>query len=472
MHKKWWFVGVFSHLLFNIQGQEAADFPAVKIHETPAMFTGTCEPSISINPTDPDNIVAGSVLNNVYYSMDGGRTWDLSKIKSTYGVWGDPCLVHGPEGRAYYLHLSDPTGKNWSSDSILDRIVIQWSDDGGQTWDNGSYMGLNHPKDQDKEWAAVNPQTGEVVASWTQFDKYNSPLPEDETNILFSRSTDKGKTWSEPVEINELPGNCLDDDGTVEGAVPSFGPNGEIYVAWSLNEKIYLNAILEEGGTWSETNSIVAKQPGGWTIEIPGLNRSNGMPVTGVDISEGPYKGRLYVCWGDTRNGENNADVFVAYSDDKGKTFSTPKRIHNDDTETHQFLPWMSVDPQTGVVYTVFYDRHRFDNDSTDVTLAYSVDGGLTWENKKLNEESFAVNPFIFFGDYNNISSYNGRVRPIWTEFHNGKLSVWTSLIDLAIPEEDYSGKPDEWKDDVPVEMPAKKDKEDEDKEVEEKEPK
>jgi hypothetical protein len=32
-------------------------------------------------------------------------------------------------------------------------------------------------------------------------------------------------------------------------------------------------------------------------------------------------------------------------------------------------------------------------------------------------------------GDYNNISAYNGMVRPIWTELHDGKLSVWTALL-------------------------------------------
>ena len=44
--------------------------------------------------------------------------------------------------------------------------------------------------------------------------------------ILFSKSSDHGATWSEPVSINQYKGNCLDDDYTVEGAVPAVGPNG------------------------------------------------------------------------------------------------------------------------------------------------------------------------------------------------------------------------------------------------------
>ena len=35
----------------------------------------------------------------------------------------------------------------------FDRIVCQRSTDGAETWSDGGGMGLQHPKDQDKEWA-------------------------------------------------------------------------------------------------------------------------------------------------------------------------------------------------------------------------------------------------------------------------------------------------------------------------------
>ncbi|MFZ6012250.1 MAG: glycosyl hydrolase, partial [Bacteroidota bacterium] len=49
-----------------------------------------CEPSIAINPRDPKNIVAASVLNNIYYTKDGGLTWQKHKMTSSFGVYGDP----------------------------------------------------------------------------------------------------------------------------------------------------------------------------------------------------------------------------------------------------------------------------------------------------------------------------------------------------------------------------------------------
>ncbi len=41
-----------------------------------------CEPSIAVDPTDPQRLVAGSVLDDVYHSDDGGRTWTVDRMRS------------------------------------------------------------------------------------------------------------------------------------------------------------------------------------------------------------------------------------------------------------------------------------------------------------------------------------------------------------------------------------------------------
>jgi len=52
----------------------------------------------------------------------------------------------------------------------------------------------------------------------------------------------------------------------------------------------------------------------------------------------------------------------------------------------------------------------------------------------KISEKPFTpTNNGVFFGDYNNISAYNGRVRPIWTQLDDRTLSVWTALIDFEV---------------------------------------
>ena len=404
----------------------------IKIHESLEGGIGTCEPSICINPANPNQIVAGAVLNDVCYSKDGGKSWKCQKLTSQFGVWGDPCILADSTGTFYYLHLSDPTGRNWKSKEILDRIVCQRSDNGGKTWSSGSSIGLNFDKDQDKEWGVVDPNNGNVYVTWTQFDKYGSKdFDNYKSNILFSRSTDQGKSWNTPVQINQFSGDCVDDDFTTEGAVPAVGKNGEIYVTWALNDTLYFDKSTDGGQTWMKEDKVIAAQPEGWAIEIPGIGRANGFPVTAVDVSKSEYQGTIYVNWSDQRNGKDNTDVWLIKSNDNGETWSEPKKVNDDNTGKHQFFNWMSIDPVTGYVYIVFYDRRAHDDNQTDVYLAYSKDGGETFTNMKISESPFTPSPEGFFGDYNNISVYNGMVRPIWTRMDNGKLSIWTALIQI-----------------------------------------
>lgn len=412
----------------------SAQYQNVKIGESTGLHRGICEPSIAISKKNKDKLVAGAILNRVFYSKDGGLSWEADLLESSYGVWGDPVVISDFKGNFYYLHLSDPTGLNWASEEILDRIVCQKSKN-GKKWNDGSYMGLNHPKDQDKHWAIACPKTGNIYVTWTQFDKYGSNDPKYQSNILFAKSEDKGKTWSKEVILSQVSGDCVDGDNTTEGAVPAVSPDGEIYVAWSNRGKIYFDRSIDEGNTWLEEDKVVADHIGGWEIEVPGLFRANGMPITVCDVSEGPFRGTIYVNWVDNREG--HYDVWVSKSADRGETWSEPLRVNDDFYDADQFFTWMTCDPVTGDLYCVFYDRRNYVKGTdlnTDVYMAYSKDGGTTWVNEKISEKPFVPNDKIFFGDYNSIDAYDGIVRPIWTRMdQGGKMSIWTALINMKI---------------------------------------
>ena len=102
-------------------------------------FFGPCEPSISISKTNTNVVVAGSILDRVYRSEDGGRTWTKNKMRSDYGVYGDPVVRSDFNGNFYYAHLSNPDGRPFVDTAFLDRIVIQKSVDEGQTWNGGTF---------------------------------------------------------------------------------------------------------------------------------------------------------------------------------------------------------------------------------------------------------------------------------------------------------------------------------------------
>jgi hypothetical protein len=405
--------------------------PNVLISKSDGQSFGPCEPSIAINPLNPQQVVAGAVLDFVYRSEDGGKTWAADRLRSSYGVYGDPVILADYAGNFFYAHLADPSGLGRAHPSWLDRIVVQKSTDGGKTWNDGSFAGHRPPADQDKQWLAVDPRNNHLYMTWTEFDQYGSSRPEDRSRILFSKSTDAGESWSEAASINQYDGGCLDDDNTTEGAVPAVGPDGQVYVAWSFAEKIYFDRSLDGGQTWLDEDIVAADQPGGWTFDIPGISRANGLPFTAADLSAGPYRGSVYINWCDQRHGKDDTDSWFIYSRDGGDTWSAPIRVNDDPPGRQQFFTSMTVDQSTGYIYIIYYDRRAYDDLRTDVYLAYSTDGGQSFTNQRISESPFSPTPFVFFGDYNHISAVNGTVRPIWTRLDDGKLSVWTALVEM-----------------------------------------
>ena len=382
------------------------------------------EPSIAIDPKNPSIMAAGSILSDYYYSKDGGKTWKSSTLKSSYGVYGDPVLMFDDRGRIYYFHLSNYDKGEW-----LDRIVCQSANKVNGKFTNGSHTKPNGIKAQDKHWVAYDPKNSIIYMTWTEFDEYESKKPEDSSRIVFSRSLDRGASWTEPVRISYFNGDCLDNDFTVEGAVPAVGPNGELYITWTGPKGLVFQKSLDGGMTWMNREQVIAEHFGGWTINIPGIYRANGLPILHCDRSEGPNKGTLYLNWCDQKAGSDDTDVWLMKSTDGGETWSERIRVNQDDPGKHQFFTWMTVDQSSGYLYFVYYDRRNHPGIETDVYAAVSRDGGSTFQELKLTDTPFKPNQSQFFGDYLNIAAVDGVVRPIFPRSDNLEISLWVALI-------------------------------------------
>jgi hypothetical protein len=393
------------------------------------------EITVAINPVNTENVVIGSNLNWYYYSFTGGSSWTEENLTSTqHGVWGDPVVMFDGLGLIYYCHLSDPEGDAW-----VDRIVVQKSMTGGQSWDDGIGIGLNGSKVQDKEWICYDRSNssyaGNLYLSWTEFDNYGSADPADKTRIRFSYSQDRSESWAEPIIISDTEGDCLDDDNTVEGAVPCVGNNGDIYIAWSGPQGIYFDRSTDGGQTFG-LDKIISDMPGGWAINIPGIYRCNGMPFTVCDNSDSEYSGNIYVMWSDQRNGNDNTDIFIVKSEDGGNSWSSRKMVNSDGISAHQFFPNIVVDPLSGIIYIVYYDRSETIGNETEIWIARSDDGGDTFNNYKISKNPFEPESDIFFGDYIDIDACNGVIYAAWMEMNNREMSVWVTRI----LDEDFTG--------------------------------
>jgi hypothetical protein len=430
MRTKLW--ALFSTALLVTGVLHAQSFPNVRISDP--SLSAPEEVSIAINPKNTNQLAAGSNLNYFFSSTDGGWSWNWTQLTSHYGFWGDPNLMFDDSGILYYEHLS---GRNWQDTEFLWRIVVQRSLDAGMSFDSGEQIGYYPPTMQDKAWLGIDrSQTatnGTIMTSWNEDDLYGSKLPKDSSRIFFSKTTDHGETWSQRVRVDDWGGDCLDSSNTVEGAVTATGPDGTIYIVWSGHNKIYLDRSTDGGKTFGKDQAI-ADQPGGWDFVVPGIFRANGFPMIVSDLNpKSKFYGRLYVMWSDQRrrapDGTGITDIYSMYSPDGGNTWSNLLRVNTDTAMNHHFFPSMTIDPVTGHIFLVFYDRRHYLDSETDVYLARSTDGGQSFDNTRISQSAFGPDSGVFFGDYIHLVAYNRKVFPIWMRMDDSVLSVWTAIV-------------------------------------------
>lgn len=376
------------------------------------------EPSVAVNPNNPQQVVA-VFQDNVHasYSQDAGRTWQAAEnvAPKNYRVSGDVSTTFDDQGHAFVCYIAfDRLGtfNYWAHGATRNGIFVRRSLDGGKTWEENHIPVAEQPSTpgipfEDKPYiVADNTKSkfaGNLYIGWTRWRIADSLM-------VLSRSTDDGRTWSEPVEIDAHPGLPRDDNGAAEGFAGVVGPDGTLYAIWSQDNDIMLTSSRDGGKSFSPARPVIHTAP--IMFAVNALERANGFPQIAID----PTGKRLYVTWSDYRNGD--LDVFLAASEDRGKHWSDPVRVNNDALHdgAEQFFQWLAVDPTNGAVHVMFYDR-RGDpaNRKQIVVLARSTDGGRTFANYAWTDEAFDSND-LFFGDYTGLAAYGGRVYGVWME--------------------------------------------------------
>ena len=397
------------------------------------------EPSIAVHRTDPSIIVAASNLNTIYYSADTGQSWNSYLLESVHGFYGDPVLHATHDGSIYLTHLSKTKGKAWGD--WFDRIVVQRSDDGGRSFTEGVGVGFNGDKTQDKPWLASDEFSeafkGSIYLTWTEFDKYGSTDPRHRSRIRFSYSRDHGETWSSAVTISDGTGDCIDSDNTLEGATIAVDEKGVIYCVWAGHDSIYMDQSSDGGLTWNR-DRVIGLQPGGWSRELKGLGRANGMPFVVSDAHSPFDSSTLWVTWVSDQN--ETGKVVVIRSRDYGKTWTLLRSP--DYSDGVQIFSNIAAEPEHQNLYVLYNESDRMGNGyfmQTVLGVWSGHDTGML--NIHYVEPAFALpGPDKFFGDYLDIDVAHGRAHMIYTTTNlDGDLQVKYSVIPIiktTVPEE------------------------------------
>ncbi len=405
-----------------VRPQALAPAPNAEVHDLtpePGFFT---EPSIAVNPRDPRQVVAAFQDNaHISFSTDSGQHWQAAAgiAPPNYRVSGDVSVTYDNRGHAILCYMAfDKLGRDsyWAYGATRSGLFIRRSLDGGATWEANHIPIIEHPTEPNIPWEdkpyIVADDTGgryggNLYVGWTRWTLADS-------QILLSRSTDGGLTWSAPVEINGRRGLPRDDNGALEGFAGAVGSDGTLYAVWSDNDRLQFTVSRDGGGTFAPVRDILGTGP--TMFRVQDFSRGNGFPQIAVD-RRAAKAARLYVTWSDYTNG--GVDVFCAVSSNGGKTWAAPVRVNDDalhDGADH-FFQWMTVDQAAGDVDVLFYDRRADPRNRTQtVTLARSTDGGKSFANYAWTQEPFQTNEASFMGDYSGIAAYQGRVYGIWTE--------------------------------------------------------
>ena len=423
-------------------GQDLPKAPQAQVFTltpTPGPFT---EPGIAVNPVNPQEVVAVFQDNaHAAYSRDAGRTWQAAEgvEAKNYRISGDVSVTFDNQGHAVICYIAfDKLGTSnyWAHGATRNGIFVRRSLDGGKTWEADHIPVAEQPTEpgipfEDKPYiVADNTKSrfaGNLYIGWTRWRLTDSQM-------VLSRSTDDGKTWSKPIEIDAHPGLPRDDNGAAEGFDGVVAPDGTLYAIWSQDDEIMLTTSRDGGKSFSRARAIIHTAPIMFAVET--LQRANGFPQIAID----PKSKHLYVTWSDYRNGD--LDVFLATSSDGGEHWDAPVRVNNDPVHdgAEQFFQWLAVDPTDGSVDVLFYDR-RGDplGKKQIVVLARSTDGGRSFANYAWTDEPFEASG-VFFGDYTGLAAYGGRVYGVWME----------KPVPAPAPPPDATGKPQEDKEPKP----------------------
>ncbi len=330
--------------------------PRIGPRPTPREFGADTMPSIVIDRDDPNLVYVSWWSNNGVWNMpesitgtsasiwcrlvenrplarpwlsvsrDGGATF-ADPVDMAPGITGcttEPYLVQGADG-AVQAFFGESTRSAQEGQAPAAHLYSSASHDHGRTFTVTTVATQSGPADgrastSTSDWLSgpspgVDRRSGDLYVTW---ESMGVGVPQ----ILFSRSTDQGRTWSPAVKVNDVDPKR---DWDFSDQMPTLGvaPNGRVDIVWYDYRN---DATYKDGDTRNGFQDVfyASSTDGGrtWAKNRPVSDRA-------IDRRFGPRRtggiyGPLglvsldkvaYVAWDDTRNGtEQNANQDIYFT--------------------------------------------------------------------------------------------------------------------------------------------------------------
>lgn len=314
-----------------------------------------------------------------------------------------PGLAVGREGSVYVTWSASTASTNPAAGMFASELLLARSKDGGATFLEPTVVNDDaKPISHSFENVLVGP-TENIYLSWLD----GRAKDRSGAAALFACSQDQGKSVGANVVIDGMACPCC------RPAVAT-APDGEVWVAWRKtfegNVRDIVVAHSSDHGRHFSAPILVSRD--GWVFDA--------CPHRGPSLAF-DRNGRLYVAWY-TEGTDEQPRIYIAVSDDRGRTFSDPLPLHASPNSLPDHLS-MVVHPD-GLVVVVWEEvtgvRKR-------VVMRTSTDRGMTFGPRQtLSDGSKAEHPTAAVHS-------DGTVAIGWTEhqFPNNKIVLQQGRFNL-----------------------------------------
>lgn len=275
----------------------------------------------------------------------------------------------------------------WENDGITFGIFYTQSVNGGASFSTPVNLAAN-PN------GSVGPQlgidgNGDIFVVWE--DDFNS-----QSDISFSRSLDKGATFSVAKNLSNNPGKSFSAQVAVD-------PSGNINVGWvdttTGHAEIFFSRSIDRGATFSSATNV-----------------SNGSGASSRPQISTDTGGNIYLVWEADVPPNPHRDIFFVFSTDGGTTFSSSLNLSNNFGDST--FPWLTVDT-AGDVNVSWADTTP---GYTQIFFMQSTDRGATF-----SPQQNLSNDAGFAGDVQMAADSKGNLDVVWSDDSPGVSQIFFS---------------------------------------------
>ncbi len=360
----------------------------------------------------------------VAHSTDSGATWTAPAALNTNAATDS--------GDDSFPQVTTDNAGNWvavwQSDDDLGGTLISWDILVARSTDNGATWTAPAALNNDANMHAMDlyPQVttdsaGNWVAVWKSIGGVGNTMGTDR-DILMSRSTDNGATWTVPAALNTNAATDSGDDSSPQVTTDNAGnwvavwkSDDDLGGTIGVDSDILVARSTDNGATWTSPaalNTNAATDSGYDTV--PQVTTDNAGNWVAVWNSDDDLGGTIGV----------DFDILVARSTDNGATWTSPAALNTNaatdsgpeaypqlatDGLANWVAVWSSFDTLGGTIGVDF-----------DILVARSTDNGATWTSPAALNTNAATD------------SGNDFTPQVTTDNAGNWVAVWGSIDDLG----------------------------------------